>query len=111
MKIVIYQILPTSKKNSILYKASDLKLLIHEVKEAALNIVPTSKINIGDFEDKNQLNISFRSGFEKNTSKRLFYVYYYMKQFNRKNCVHIENDNHIYMDLYLYLFQGLEVTY
>ena len=32
----------TSKKNSILYKASDIKLLIPEVKEAALSLVPTS---------------------------------------------------------------------
>jgi len=31
-----------SKKNSILYKASDIKLLIPEVKEAGLGIVPTS---------------------------------------------------------------------
>ena len=42
----------TSKKNSILYKASDVKLLIPEVKEAALNIVPTSstteQIAMGD---------------------------------------------------------------
>ena len=32
----------TSKKNSILFKASDIKLLIPEVKEAALSLVPTS---------------------------------------------------------------------
>ena len=42
----------TSKKNSILYKAADVKLLIPEVKEAALNIVPTSstteQIAMGD---------------------------------------------------------------
>tara|TARA_Y100001970_G_C14151847_1_gene813166 strand:+ start:351 stop:1322 length:972 start_codon:yes stop_codon:yes gene_type:complete len=31
-----------SKKNSILYKASDIKLLIPEVKEAGIGIVPTS---------------------------------------------------------------------
>ena len=31
-----------SKKNSILYKASDIKLLIPEVNEAGLSIVPTS---------------------------------------------------------------------
>ena len=31
-----------SKKNSILYKASDIKLLIPEVTEAGLGIVPTS---------------------------------------------------------------------
>jgi len=41
-----------SKKNSILYKASDIKLLIPEVKEAGLGIVPTSSttntIALGD---------------------------------------------------------------
>jgi len=41
-----------SKKNSILYKASDIKLLIPEVTEAGLGIVPTSstisKLSIGD---------------------------------------------------------------
>ena len=39
-KIILIGI--TSKKNSILYKASDIKLLIPEVKEAALSLVPTS---------------------------------------------------------------------
>lgn len=42
----------TSKKNSILHKASDIKLLIPVVKEAALSLVPTSstteQIAIGD---------------------------------------------------------------
>jgi arabinose-5-phosphate isomerase len=41
-----------SKKNSILYKASDIKLYIPEVVEAGLNIVPTSstivQLSIGD---------------------------------------------------------------
>jgi arabinose-5-phosphate isomerase len=41
-----------SKKNSILYKASDVKLLIPEVTEAGLGIVPTSstisQLSIGD---------------------------------------------------------------
>ena len=41
-----------SKKNSVLYKASDIKLFIHEVKEAGLEIVPTSstceQLAIGD---------------------------------------------------------------
>ena len=41
-----------SKKNSILYKASDIKLLIPEVTEAGLGIVPTSstinQLSVGD---------------------------------------------------------------
>jgi len=35
-----------SKKNSVLYKAADIKLHIPEVKEAGLGIVPTSSTNI-----------------------------------------------------------------
>ena len=35
-----------SKKNSVLYKAADIKLLIPEVKEAALEIVPTSSTTV-----------------------------------------------------------------
>ena len=51
----------TSKKNSVLYKASDIKLLIPEVKEAALSLVPTSstteQIAIGDCLAVAALNI------------------------------------------------------
>jgi len=36
----------TSKKNSTLYKASDIKLLIPQVKEAALSMVPTSSTTV-----------------------------------------------------------------
>ena len=49
-KIILIGIM--SKKNSILYKASDIKLLIPEVTEAGLGIVPTSstisQLSIGD---------------------------------------------------------------
>jgi len=49
-KIILIGIM--SKKNSILYKASDIKLLIPEVIEAGLGIVPTSstinQLSIGD---------------------------------------------------------------
>ena len=49
-KIILIGIM--SKKNSILYKAADIKLLIPEVVEAGLGIVPTSstinQLSIGD---------------------------------------------------------------
>jgi|TARA_B110001450_G_scaffold23893_1_gene21270 arabinose-5-phosphate isomerase len=49
-KIILIGIM--SKKNSILYKASDIKLLIPEVTEAGLGIVPTSstisQLSMGD---------------------------------------------------------------
>ena len=58
-----------SKKNSILYKASDIKLLIPEVIEAGLGIVPTSstinQLSIGDALAVSALN-------KKNISKKDF---------------------------------------
>ena len=58
-----------SKKHSILYKASDIKLLIPEVIEAGLGIVPTSstisQLSIGDALAVSTLN-------KKNISKKDF---------------------------------------
>ena len=58
-----------SKKNSILYKASDIKLLIPEVTEAGLGIVPTSstinQLSLGDALAVAVLN-------KKNISKKDF---------------------------------------
>jgi len=58
-----------SKKNSILYKASDIKLLIPEVTEAGLGIVPTSstisQLSIGDA-------LAVATISKKNISKRDF---------------------------------------
>ena len=61
-----------SKKNSTLYKASDIKLLIPEVKEAGLGIVPTSSttesLAIGDCLAVAALN---KKGFNKKNFKDL----------------------------------------
>ena len=58
-----------SKKNSILYKTSDIKLLIPEVTEAGLGIVPTSstinQLSIGDALAISALN-------QKNINKKDF---------------------------------------
>ena len=58
-----------SKKNSILYKASDIKLLIPEVTEAGLGIVPTAstinQLSIGDALAVATIN-------KKNVSKKDF---------------------------------------
>tara|TARA_E500000331_G_scaffold337083_1_gene364868 strand:- start:1467 stop:2438 length:972 start_codon:yes stop_codon:yes gene_type:complete len=61
-----------SKKSSTLYKASDIKLLIPEVKEAGLGIVPTSSttesLAIGDCLAVAALN---KKGFNKKNFKTL----------------------------------------
>ena len=62
-----------SKRNSILYKASDIKLLIPEVTEAGLGIVPTSstinQLSIGDALAISALN-------QKNINKKDFKVFH-----------------------------------
>ena len=62
-----------SKRNSILFKASDIKLLIPEVTEAGLGIVPTSstinQLSIGDALAVATLN-------KKNISKKDFKKYH-----------------------------------
>ena len=61
-----------SKKNSVLYKASDVKLFIPEVKEAGLGIVPTSstceQLAIGDCLAVAALN---KKGFNKKNFRTL----------------------------------------
>ena len=61
-----------SKKNSLLFKASDIKLFIPEVKEAGLGIVPTSstceQLAIGDCLAVAALN---KKGFSKKNFKVL----------------------------------------
>ena len=61
-----------SKKNSVLYKASDIKLFIPEVKEAGLGIVPTSstceQLAMGDCLAVAALN---KKGFSKKNFKTL----------------------------------------
>ena len=61
-------------------------------------IVSTSDLDSFDFDALNRLS----TGFWANTSKRLFYVYSYMKQFGKTNCIHLEND-------YLIYFEGAEL--
>ena len=61
-----------SKKNSVLYKASDIKIFIPEVKEAGLGIVPTSstceQLAMGDCLAVAALN---KKGFNKKNFKNL----------------------------------------
>ena len=70
-----------SKKNSILYKASDIKLLIPEVAEAGLGIVPTSstisQLSIGD-----ALAVATMS--KKNINKKDFKKYHHAGSLGEK---------------------------
>ena len=59
-------------------------------------IYDTSKLNIDSFNKNSRLDKNFRNGFWENTSKRIFYLYEFMKLYNIKNALHIENDVLLY---------------
>jgi hypothetical protein len=67
--------------------------------ENSINIVHTENLDVEKFDVKNKLDKKFWSGFWKNTSKRHFYLYSYMKKYDRKNVIHIENDIMVYANL------------
>ena len=60
-----------------------------------INIVSTEVLDTALFEENNKLPL----GFWADTSKRLFLLYSYIKKFNKKNVVHIENDYLIYCNV------------
>jgi hypothetical protein len=65
-----------------------------------INLVNTQDIDdTNHFETSNKLEPTFRNGFWRYASKRIFYLYYYMKKYNKRNCFHIENDVMIYRNL------------
>lgn len=64
-----------------------------------IKLVLTSTIKAPVFDSSIKLEKRFRDGFWVHTSKRLFYLYYYIKRLNIINCVHIENDNMVYVNL------------
>jgi hypothetical protein len=68
-------------------------------KDMNINLIDTCEIDIENFEFKNKLDNSFRNGFWKYASKRIFYLYYYMKNYSKTNCFHIENDIMVYTNL------------
>jgi hypothetical protein len=64
-----------------------------------LNIIYTEDLNSYSFDQRTQLDGNFRNGFWRSCSKRFFYIYDYMKKFNKTNCFHVENDVMIYKNL------------
>lgn len=63
-----------------------------------VNLVDANELHT-DFDNKQTPNKSFRNGFWHYTSKRLFLVNEYIKKYNIKNVIHIENDVLLYSDM------------
>ena len=66
----------------------------HLVSNFNEKIILTSELDDYDFDKQ----VRIAPGFWANTSKRLFYLYSYMKKYNKKNCIHIENDYMLYFN-------------
>ena len=61
-----------------------------------IKLVLTSELNDYNYNINCKLDNSFRNGFWKLCSHRLFYLYSYIKKYNITNSFHIENDIMIY---------------
>ena len=59
-----------------------------------------------NFDSRNKLNTTFRNGFWKNTSKRLFVLYTYLKTKDYQNTLHIENDILLYKNISTFQFEN-----
>lgn len=68
-----------------------------------IKLVDANEINIC-FDKYSKLDDKFRDGFWKNTSKRLFLLYQYIKDNNITNCFHLENDVLLYYNFNDYIF-------
>jgi hypothetical protein len=92
-------------RNLSLFNNKNITLIIDKIFEPNfsefpdLNIIYTEDLNSYSFDQKTSLDKNFRNGFWQSCSKRFFYIYDYMKKFNKTNCFHIENDVMIYKNL------------
>jgi len=63
------------------------------------------------YSNKTCLDKTFRNGFWYLTSQRFFYIYEYMKQYDIKNVVHIENDVLLYYNFETVLLDKIDQEY
>lgn len=94
----VYQNYTNDNITNLLKYGNNVILIIDEhlidfVKDKEkIKIVKTNELDLIYFENNSKLNSSYRQGFWKNCSKRLFCVYELMKKFNITKSFHIEND-------------------
>lgn len=64
-----------------------------------VKIILTDEFNLDTFDKLSSLDNVFRNGFWRLASKRLFYLYQYIKKYEIKDCFHIENDVLMYRNI------------
>jgi hypothetical protein len=61
-----------------------------------INIILTNELDDMNYSINTRMDRGFRNGFWLLCSQRIFYLYSYMKKYNKLNCIHIENDVLLY---------------
>jgi len=85
-------------KNLKLFDNNDITILTNRKLADFFISFKTEVIVIDDLYDYgfskkiNNMDSNFRNGFWKYTNMRFFYIYSYLKMYNIKNCIHLEND-------------------
>tara|TARA_B110001450_G_scaffold191639_1_gene179860 strand:- start:10683 stop:11516 length:834 start_codon:yes stop_codon:yes gene_type:complete len=98
-KYIVYNI-----ENLKLYGNNDITLITDEkffkyFEKYNINLIPVDKLIKNYTVLMNTLKNTFRNGFWKLTTFRFNAIYNFMKQYNIKNIVHIENDVLVYENL------------
>lgn len=63
-----------------------------------VELIDSSTISDSNFNQTSCLDKNSRNGFWHLCSLRLFYVYSYIKKYNKENCIHLENDVMTYIN-------------
>jgi hypothetical protein len=96
---IIHSIKNTSLFNNNITIITEPNLINNFKSIENINIINTNNIPITEFYKNNKNDIEYLNGFWTHTSARLFYLYMYIKKYNKKNCFHIENDVMVYENL------------
>jgi len=75
------------------------KCFFDKFKNLNINLIDCDVLDDYNFNSESKIDKNFRNGFWHLCSLRLFYLFSYIKKFNLKNIIHIENDVLIYENL------------
>ena len=88
--------------NNTIYVICDSKFFINisssDIERVDINNIPVSEIR-GIFINNSKLDLSFRNGFWRYTTERLFVLYDFCFNNNISEFIHLENDNMIYFSV------------
>jgi len=76
-------------------------LLYHFKDIPNIKVILTSELDNGTFNEVCHLDSTFRGGFWRLASERLFYLWSYLKKYKVSNCFHIENDIMVYRHIHV----------